>query len=416
MERPIASIADAIVFAVYMPPQAPSPGHVARSIASSSSLVMRPVAHAPTASNVSTIVRSRPSRWPGSVVPAYTKTAARSRRAAAITMPGRDLSQPASNTDPSSRSANITVSTESAITSRETSDARMPSWPMEIPSETEIVPNSSGKPAAARTPSFAAFASRSSDRLQGVISFQLDATPICGLSQSSSVIPTARNIARAGARSMPSVTSWLRGLRRWCDGVDRSDVPDMWRSLRAEMITAVAHFEYLSGDGTRIRGWRNRDDGEGVPVVVSNGLGTPPTAWPALIRNNSGFRAVTWYYRGTGGSDRPADPTRIRVEDHMADLLALMDHEGIDKALLVCWSLGVNIAFEFAEQFPERVAGLLAVAGVPGGTFHAMGGLLRVPRRLRHPLFVAGARFLSAAGGALSWGASRLPMNPFVIN
>jgi pimeloyl-ACP methyl ester carboxylesterase len=177
----------------------------------------------------------------------------------------------------------------------------------------------------------------------------------------------------------------------------------------------VAHFEFVSSDGTRIRGWRNRDDGQGVPVVVSNGLGTPPTAWPALIRNNSGFRAVTWYYRGTGGSARPRDETRITVEDHTADLLALMDHEGIDKALLVCWSLGVNIAFEFAKKHPDRVAGLLAVAGVPGGTFQAMGGLLRVPRRLRHPLFVAGARLLSRVGPALTWGANKLPMNPLTI-
>ncbi|MFL6240975.1 MAG: alpha/beta fold hydrolase [Actinomycetes bacterium] len=177
----------------------------------------------------------------------------------------------------------------------------------------------------------------------------------------------------------------------------------------------MAHFEFVSGDGTRIRGWRNRDDRQGVPVVISNGLGTPPTAWPALVRANSGFRAVTWYYRGTGGSERPADETRIRVEDHMADLMALMDHEEIDKALLVCWSLGVNIAFEFAEEFPDRVAGLLGVAGVPGGTFHAMGGLLRVPRRLRHPMFVAGARLLSAAGPALTWGANKLPMNPLTV-
>jgi hypothetical protein len=67
--------------------------------------------------------------------------------------------------------------------------------------------NSSGNPPAARTPSFERFARRSSDMLHGVTSFQLEATPICGLSQSSSVIPTARNMARAGARAGPSVTS-----------------------------------------------------------------------------------------------------------------------------------------------------------------------------------------------------------------
>ena len=59
-------------------------------------------------------------------------------------MPGRLLSQPASSTDPSRRSAIITVSTESAMISRLTSEKCMPSWPIEMPSETEMVPNSSG--------------------------------------------------------------------------------------------------------------------------------------------------------------------------------------------------------------------------------------------------------------------------------
>jgi hypothetical protein len=45
-----------------------------------------------------------------------------------------------------------------------------------------------------------------------VTSFQEDATPTWGLLQSSSVMPTARNMARAGARWKPSVTSPLRGF------------------------------------------------------------------------------------------------------------------------------------------------------------------------------------------------------------
>jgi hypothetical protein len=56
-------------------------------------------------------------------------------------------------------------------------------------------------------------ASRFSDRLQGVISFHDEATPICGLAKSASSMPTARNMPRAPARSMPSVTSKLRGRR-----------------------------------------------------------------------------------------------------------------------------------------------------------------------------------------------------------
>jgi hypothetical protein len=134
-------------------------------------------------------------------------------------MPGSDLSHPAKVTIPSNRSACITVSTESAMTSRLTSEARIPSWPIEMPSDTAMVLNSIGNPPASRTPSLACFARRSSGRLQGVTSFQDEATPIWGLLQSSSPIPMARSIARAGARSYPSVTSRLTGFRSATSGL-----------------------------------------------------------------------------------------------------------------------------------------------------------------------------------------------------
>src|SRR5436309_11175275 len=173
-------------------------------------------------------------------------------------------------------------------------------------------------------------------------------------------------------------------------------------------------FTFDSGDGTRIVGWRN--DGDGTPVVISNGLGTPPAAWPAVIADDSGFRAATWYYRGTGGGQRPSDETRVRIGDHVDDLLALMDHEGIDRALLACWSLGVNVGFEFARAHPDRVAGLMAVAGVPGGTFRAMFGPLRVPRRFRHDLGVAAARLGRRLGPQLSWLSEHIPLNRITSN
>ena len=96
--------------------------------------------------------------------------------------------------------------------SRLTSEKCMPSWPIEMPSDTEMVPNSSGYPPAACTPALTAFASRSSDRLHGVISFHELATPICGLAKSSSPMPTARSIPRAAVASSPSVTCRERGL------------------------------------------------------------------------------------------------------------------------------------------------------------------------------------------------------------
>ena len=74
-------------------------------------------------------------------------------------MPGSDLSHPAIVTIASNRSACITSSTESAMTSREIREARIPSWPIAIASEIAIVVNSTGTAPPERTPSFARAAS-----------------------------------------------------------------------------------------------------------------------------------------------------------------------------------------------------------------------------------------------------------------
>ena len=198
-DMPSASAAAAIVLAVYMPPQAPSPGQVAFSISVSSSRVILPASAGADAlegvddgevavAQLAGQRRARVEEHRGQVEPGGGHQHAGQRLVAA--------GQQHHAVEP--LGADITVSTESAMTSRLTSEARMPSWPIEMPSETEIVPNSSGKPPAARTPSLARLASRSSDRLHGVISFQDEATPICGLAQSSSPMPTARSMPRAG--------------------------------------------------------------------------------------------------------------------------------------------------------------------------------------------------------------------------
>ena len=172
-------------------------------------------------------------------------------------------------------------------------------------------------------------------------------------------------------------------------------------------------FEVTSSDGTVIQCWAS--DQPGIPLVIANGLGTTPESWPALIREGSGYDTVTWYQRGTFGSERPKDPTRIRVEDHVEDMLALMDARGIDRALVACWSIGVNVAFEMLHRHPERVAGIMAVAGVPGGTFGTMGAPWRIPRPLRKPIAVRVAKSGRWLGPPLTALTSRLPVTPPLV-
>ena len=75
-----------------------------------------------------------------------------SRRASAIAAPGIVLSQPTRTTSASNRLPRATSSIESAITSRLTSDVRIPAEPIVMPSEIETVLNSIGVPPPARIP------------------------------------------------------------------------------------------------------------------------------------------------------------------------------------------------------------------------------------------------------------------------
>lgn len=156
-------------------------------------------------------------------------------------------------------------------------------------------------------------------------------------------------------------------------------------------------FRFDGRDGTRLLGWTN--GGDGPPIIVCNGLGTPPEAWPRLLDPFCGYHVAGWNHRGGIGSDKPADPEAIRVEDHAEDALALMDHMGWDRAIFVGWSIGVNVSFEIASRHPDRVAGLVMCAGVPGGTFEAALAPLMVPKPLRKPMGIAitkAGRFLGA--------------------
>ena len=160
-------------------------------------------------------------------------------------------------------------------------------------------------------------------------------------------------------------------------------------------------------DGTGLRAWCN--DAEGEPVLICNGLGAPPEAWSQVVARDSGFRVVTWYQRGLGGSERPRDPDRIRVEDHADDARAVLDAFEMSSPTVVGWSLGVNVAFELALEEPARVRAVLAVAGVPGGSYSSLFAPYGVPRRLRARMGRLGSRLLPVVGPMLPLIVATLP-------
>ncbi|RKT57149.1 alpha/beta fold hydrolase [Saccharothrix australiensis] len=162
--------------------------------------------------------------------------------------------------------------------------------------------------------------------------------------------------------------------------------------------------DVFSSDGTRIRLWRT--DTAGPDVLLSPGLGAAPTTWPAL----PAARVHSWHHRGTMGSRRPDDPTRITLRDHVADALAVLDDGGVERCVVMGWSMGVTVAAGLALRHPERVSGLMLVAGAPGDSFGSALGLPGVPEGLRRFVGVSSARALRVAGPLLDSVLHRVPV------
>ena len=188
-------------------------------------------------------------------------------------------------------------------------------------------------------------------------------------------------------------------------------------AARVAPAPSVAYRDVLSDDGTRLTAWTNDSEGriDGPTVVLCNALGTGPWWWPELLSPDCGVRIVSWNHRGTGGSDRPGNPSHCGIEAFVEDALSVMDHFGIDQAPVMGWSMGVNTMFELALRHPERVTGLFAVAGVPGDAFATMLAPLRVPRLVTRSLTVSAARALKLAGRVITPVSTRLPVGRRVV-
>ncbi|HVR64969.1 MAG TPA: alpha/beta hydrolase [Polyangia bacterium] len=69
------------------------------------------------------------------------------------------------------------------------------------------------------------------------------------------------------------------------------------------------------------------------------------------------FGTVAIDFRGHGGSALPARP--FTVGDLVGDVVAVMDKEGVARAVVVGLSLGATVAMELALRAPERVERLV---------------------------------------------------------
>jgi pimeloyl-ACP methyl ester carboxylesterase len=102
------------------------------------------------------------------------------------------------------------------------------------------------------------------------------------------------------------------------------------------------------------------ESGEGSPLVLLHGL-TATRRYVVMgsrLLERSGGRVIAYDARGHGRSTPASDPSAYGYERLAADLLAVLDALGLERAVLAGASMGAHTAVRFALRHPERVAAL----------------------------------------------------------
>jgi pimeloyl-ACP methyl ester carboxylesterase len=111
-------------------------------------------------------------------------------------------------------------------------------------------------------------------------------------------------------------------------------------------------------DGTKLY---YEEAGSGTPVVFVHEYAGDFRTWEPQMRYFSrGHRCVTYSQRGYPSSDVPTDPKRYGQDHARADVIAVMDALGIDKAHVVGHSMGALTALLVGLRYPQRCLSVTA--------------------------------------------------------
>ncbi|MGD0082165.1 MAG: alpha/beta hydrolase [Acidimicrobiales bacterium] len=135
----------------------------------------------------------------------------------------------------------------------------------------------------------------------------------------------------------------------------------------------IRHSRLVSFDGTELDVQTVGEDGP--MLVLVNGLGGAIIAWRHLLAQlGQRFRILSFDYRGLYRSGPPPTKEALRIEDHYEDLRRVIDASGERSVVLIGWSMGVQVAVEYALRQPTTVDGLVLICGAPGDPFAGVFG------------------------------------------
>lgn len=129
------------------------------------------------------------------------------------------------------------------------------------------------------------------------------------------------------------------------------------------MTVSVTESVFFRSGDLRLHAARHPGQ-QGPPVVIVPGITTPAGAFAFAARAVAGSPGAGDVYvldmRGRGLSER-AGPGRHRAADYAEDVLALIAHLGLERALLVGHSLGARVVSCARARFPGSSAGVVAI-------------------------------------------------------
>ena len=100
--------------------------------------------------------------------------------------------------------------------------------------------------------------------------------------------------------------------------------------------------------------------GQGIPLVMLHGFMNTLAEndkWAPLL---PGYQLILPDARGHGRSGKPRDPSAYTLAKRTSDVIALLDHLGIQKAHCMGYSMGGWVSLGLAATYPERFYAMIA--------------------------------------------------------
>jgi pimeloyl-ACP methyl ester carboxylesterase len=106
--------------------------------------------------------------------------------------------------------------------------------------------------------------------------------------------------------------------------------------------------------------------GGGAAVLLSHGYSATGRMWDGQRRALPDYHLITWDMRGHGATDSPDDPAQYSLDLTVADMRAILQHVGVDRAVIGGLSLGGYVSLAFNLAHPEMVRALVICDSGPG--------------------------------------------------